>query len=209
MLPPTSWANDSLPRGPGAYAPRLYALVRFADLRLCLCAEASPLPSTVLYHSRFTIYDLLTMAKWTFEPGHTAAEFRARHMMVTYVRGHFKDVHGSLNFDPKNPEASSVEVTIDARKIWTGEPARDEHLRSADFLDAENFPEITFRGNEVSVMAENDYGVTGNFTIRGATNPLSLAVNFLGLWQTPWLKELAALFSRTRVGLVAKILLKN
>src|SRR5205823_14529266 len=83
-------------------------------------------PSPHLYHSRFTIYDLLTMAKWTFEPGHTAAEFRARHMMVTYVRGHFKDVHGSLNFDPNNPEASSVEVTIDARKIWTGEPARDD-----------------------------------------------------------------------------------
>src|SRR5881628_210213 len=86
--------------------------------------------SPSLYHSRFTIYDLLTMAKWTFEPGHTAAEFCARHMMVTNVRGHFKDVHGSLNFDPTNPAASSVEVTIDARKIWTGDPARDAHLRS-------------------------------------------------------------------------------
>jgi len=101
------------------------------------------------------------MAKWTFEPGHTAAEFCARHMMVTNVRGHFKDVHGSLNFDPTNPAASSVEVTIDARKIWTGEPARDDHLRSADFLDAENFPEITFRGNEVEVLGEVDYRVTG------------------------------------------------
>ncbi len=55
------------------------------------------------------------MVKWTFEPGHTAAEFRARHMMVTYVRGHFKDVHGSLEFDPENPRNSSVEVRIDAR----------------------------------------------------------------------------------------------
>src|SRR5947207_11094012 len=92
------------------------------------------------------------MAKWTFEPGHTAAEFCARHMMVTYVRGHFKNIHGSLNFDPTNPATSSVEVTIDARKIWTGEPARDEHLRSADFLDAENFPEISFRANQVEVI---------------------------------------------------------
>src|SRR5437016_11470483 len=107
--------------------------------------------SPSLYHSRFTIYDLPTMAKWTFEPGHTAAEFCARHMMVTYVRGHFKDVHGSLNFDPKNPAAGSVEVTIDARKIWTGEPARDAHLRSAEFLDAVNFPTITFRGNQLTV----------------------------------------------------------
>src|SRR5437667_21588 len=87
------------------------------------------------------------MAKWTFEPGHTAAGFTARHMMVTNVRGHFKDVHGSLVFDPEDPTKSSTEVTIDARKIWTGEPARDEHLRSADFLDVEKFPEITFRDN--------------------------------------------------------------
>jgi len=61
------------------------------------------------------------MAKWTFEPGHTAAEFSARHMMVTHVRGHFKDVHGTLNFDPENPADPSVEVVIDARKVWTGE----------------------------------------------------------------------------------------
>src|SRR5207249_7761935 len=126
------------------------------------------------------------MAKWTFEPGHTAAEFRARHMMVTYVRGHFKDVHGSLDFDPKNPEASSVEVTIDARKIWTGEPARDDHLRSADFLDAENFPEITFRGNEVSVMGENDYRVAGELTNRGTTRPATDHVQYLGQGQKPW-----------------------
>src|SRR5258708_20995206 len=106
------------------------------------------------------------MAKWTFEPGHTAAEFCARHMMVTYVRGHFKDVHGSLNFDPKNPAAASVEATIDARKIWTGEPARDEHLRSADFLDTENFPEITFSGRQVVVIGEVVYPLTCQLTIR-------------------------------------------
>src|SRR6266446_6505901 len=149
--------------------------VRIESSADCLLLTAfRTLPSTVLYHSRFTIYDLLTMAKWTFEPGHTAAEFSARHMMVTYVRGHFKDVHGSLNFDPKNPSASSVEVTIDARKIWTGEPARDAHLRSADFLDAEKFPEIAFRGHQVAVIGEVDYRVTGDLTIRGVTNPVEL-----------------------------------
>src|SRR5205085_7276808 len=92
-----------------------------------------------------------SMAKWVFEPGHTAAEFCARHMMVTYVRGHFKGVHGTLNFDSKSPGKSSAEVVIDAYKIWTGEPARDDHLRSADFLDVENFPEIRFRGDHVVV----------------------------------------------------------
>jgi polyisoprenoid-binding protein YceI len=66
------------------------------------------------------------MAKWTFEPGHTAAEFCARHMMVTYVRGCFKNVRGSLVFDPANPRDSSVEATIDAGGLWSGEPDRDE-----------------------------------------------------------------------------------
>lgn len=74
------------------------------------------------------------MAKWSFEPGHTAAEFFARHMMVSNVRGHFKDVHGTLSFDPKNPAGSSVEVVIDARKVWTGEESRDAHLRSVQIF---------------------------------------------------------------------------
>ena len=144
------------------------------------------------------------MAKWTFEPGHTAAEFRARHMMVTNVRGHFKDVHGSLVFDPEDPTKSSTEVTIDARKIWTGEPARDEHLRSADFLDAENFPEITFRGNQVAVIGEVDYRVTGELTIRGVTKPVELDVHYLGQWQTPWWEDGADKGPKTRAGFVAK-----
>ena len=144
------------------------------------------------------------MAKWTFEPGHTAAEFCARHMMVTYVRGHFKDVHGSLNFDPQDPSASSVEVTIDARKIWTGEPTRDDHLRSADFLDAEHFPEITFRGNQVEVIGEVDYRVTGELTIRGTTRPAVLDVHYLGQWETPWWEDGVNKGPKKRAGFVAK-----
>jgi polyisoprenoid-binding protein YceI len=144
------------------------------------------------------------MAKWTFEPGHTAAEFSARHMMVTHVRGHFKDVHGTLNFDPKNPAGSFVEVVIDARKIWTGEPARDTHLRSADFLDVQNFPEITFRGNQVDAIGEVDYRVTGDLTIRGVTRPVTLDVRYLGRWQTPWWEDGVDKGPNTRAGFVAK-----
>src|SRR5215470_1128892 len=113
------------------------------------------------------------MAKWVFEPGHTAAEFSVRHMMVTHVRGHFKNIHGSLEFDPANPAASSVEATIEAATIWTGEPARDEHLRSEDFLDVEKFPSITFRSSRVDLVGTNDYRVTGDLTIRGVTRPVS------------------------------------
>ena len=143
------------------------------------------------------------MAKWFFEPGHTAAGFCARHMMVTCVRGHFKDVHGTLDFDPENPSATSVEVTIDARGLWTGEPARDVHLRSADFLDVENHPTITFRGKGVELVGANEGKLRGELTIRGVTKPVTLDVRFLGQWQTPWWEDGADKGPRTRAGFVA------
>ena len=144
------------------------------------------------------------MSKWTFEPGHTAAEFSARHMMITNVRGHFKDVHGTLSFDPGNPGQSYVDVVIDARKIWSGEPARDDHLRSADFLDVENFPEIRFHGDQVAVIGEVDYRVTGNLMIRGITRPVTLDVHYLGQWQTPWWEDGVDKGPKTRAGFVAR-----
>lgn len=129
------------------------------------------------------------MARWTFEPGHTAAEFRARHMMVSYVRGAFKNVHGTLEFDPDSPRLSSVQATIEATGIWTGEPQRDAHLRSPDFLDVESFPQITFKGDHVELSGNHDYVVTGELTIRGVTRSVSLTVSYLGQWQTPWWEE--------------------
>jgi polyisoprenoid-binding protein YceI len=143
------------------------------------------------------------MAKWFFEPGHTAAEFRVRHMMVTWVRGHFKDVHGTMEFDPENPRATSVDVRIDARKIWTGEPDRDAHLKTADFLDAEKHPAITFRGHDVVLCGANLAKLTGDLTIRGATRPVTLDVHHLGQWQTPWWEGNVDKGPKTRAGFVA------
>ena len=140
------------------------------------------------------------MARWFFEPGHTAAEFCVRHMMVTYVRGHFKNIHGRLTFDPTSPQKSSVEVEIDARGLWTGEPDRDVHLRSADFLDVANHPSITFRSREVSLLGDHDYSVLGDLTIRGATRPCKLRVSYLGQWQTPWWEGGVDKGPKTRAG---------
>ena len=89
------------------------------------------------------------MATWILEPGHTEAEFRARHMMVTWVRGLFKDIHGRLELDWDRCLDATFEGEIDAAGLWTGEPQRDEHLRGADFFDVENHPKITFSGGVV------------------------------------------------------------
>jgi polyisoprenoid-binding protein YceI len=143
------------------------------------------------------------MAKWEFEPGHTAAEFRARHMMVTWVRGHFKDVHGTLDFDPENPRAASVEVTIDANRLWSGEPQRDEHLKSADFIDAANHPAITFRAKGAELRGADEACFRGDLTIRGVTKPVALDVRYLGQWQTPWWEDGVDKGPKTRAGFVA------
>ncbi len=126
------------------------------------------------------------MAKWFFEPGHTAAEFCVRHMMVTWVRGHFKEVHGSLEWDPEERSRLAVEVEIPTARIWTGVEERDNHLKSADFFDVENHPRITFRGSESELIGENDWRVMGDLTIRGVTRQMSLDVRYLGRWQTPY-----------------------
>lgn len=143
------------------------------------------------------------MARWFFEPGHTAAEFRARHMMVTWVRGHFKNVEGTLEFDPADPEASSVETSIDAASLWTGVQARDDHLRSDDFLGVEEHPRIDFRGSDVRLLTENEFVVAGDLTIRGVTRPTELQVRYLGTWETPWWEGDRNLGPRTRAGFLA------
>jgi len=143
------------------------------------------------------------MGRWVFEPGHTAAEFCVRHMMVTHVRGHFKNVHGTLEFDPADPEAAAVEATIDARGLWSGEPDRDAHLKSPDFLDVERFPELTFKSAAVQVLSANEAIVTGSLSIRGVTRPAKLDVHYLGQWQTPWWEDGIDKGPKTRAGFVA------
>lgn len=142
------------------------------------------------------------MTKWFFEPGHTAAEFSVRHMMVTYVRGHFKNVRGTLFFHPANPLSTSVEVMIDAAGLWTGEAERDAHLKSADFLDVEKHPKITFKGDQVDLTGATDAVLTGDLTIRGVTRRVPLRVHYLGQWQTPWWEDGVDKGPKTRAGFV-------
>jgi polyisoprenoid-binding protein YceI len=126
------------------------------------------------------------MSTWIFEPGHTEAEFRARHMMVTWVRGLFKDIHGQLELDWDQCLDATFQGEIDATRLWTGEPVRDEHLRSADFFDVENHPKITFRGRFTDRTAATTFKGEVELTLRGVTRTVPLDVHYLGEWKTPF-----------------------
>jgi polyisoprenoid-binding protein YceI len=126
------------------------------------------------------------MTTWMFEPGHTEIGFRARHMMVTWVRGLFKDVHGNLDFDWDDCLGTTFEGEIDATKIWTGEPDRDAHLRSPDFFDVENHPKISFEGRLVKRTGDIDFAATADVTIRGITRTVAFDVSYRGQWESPF-----------------------
>jgi polyisoprenoid-binding protein YceI len=127
---------------------------------------------------------------WIFEPGHTAAEFRARHMMVTWVRGLFKDIHGQLELDWDRCLETTFEGEIDATALWTGEPTRDAHLRSADFFDVENHPTIAFSGRFTERTGATTFNGQTDLTIRGIKRTVALDIRYLGEWTTPfWVGE--------------------
>lgn len=124
------------------------------------------------------------VGQWTIDPTHSTVAAVARHLMVTKVRGHFASFSGFINV-AENPEDSSVEVTIDAASITTGTEDRDNHLKSADFLDVENYPTLTFRSTSVEAVGEK-WTLTGNLTIRNITQPIVLDMEFLGVANDPW-----------------------
>ena len=143
------------------------------------------------------------MSTWIFEPGHTEAEFRARHMMVTWVRGLFKHVHGRLELDFDHCLEATFEGEIDATGIWTGEAQRDEHLRSADFLDVENHPRIRFSGRFSERPGATTFKGLVDLTIRGVTRTVPLDVHYMGEWLTPWWMDGESKGTLRRIGFEA------
>lgn len=117
----------------------------------------------------------LLAQKYTIDPSHTKAQFAVRHLMVSTVRGEFTKVQGWVEYDEKKPEAIRIEATIDAASINTGEPKRDEHLKSPDFFDVAKFPAITFRSKSARRTA-NGLAVTGDLTMHGVTKEIVLNV---------------------------------
>ena len=119
---------------------------------------------------------------WTLDPAHSSVTFTAKHMMITTVRGSMSILDFELDLDVENPEASSVRVKMDAASIDTGQEARDNHLRSEDFLKTDEFPTIDFVSTRIERDGTKERGkLHGDLTIRGTTRPVVLDAEFAGL----------------------------
>ncbi|MDY7233021.1 YceI family protein [Hyalangium rubrum] len=136
---------------------------------------------------------LALAAAWEIDPAHSGAQFSVKHMMVSNVKGEFGKLAGTFNIDEKDITKSTVDVTIDATTINTRNEQRDNHLRSPDFFDVKNHPNITFKSTKVEKGADGKLKVTGNLTLHGVTKPVVLDVE----GPTP---EVKSPFGDTRIG---------
>ncbi len=139
---------------------------------MSLVAEANTAPTT---H---------TWSAWHIDPRHSLAQFSVRHMMLSKVRGQFTGISGTIADAADDPKRSSVKAAIDVTTLITGDPQRDEHLRSPDFFDVANHPTMTFESRSISGSREQ-FKVTGDLTIRGQTREVTLDVTFNGLGTNP------------------------
>src|SRR5205085_11624358 len=122
---------------------------------------------------------------WTVDPMHTQVEFSAKHMGIMTVKGHFTGVQAAITFAEDDFSASSVEASITAGTLTTNDARRDAHLKSADFLDVEQFPTIAFRSTRIAHAAHDRYTMTGDLTIRDVTRPVTLEVVYSGQGKDP------------------------
>jgi polyisoprenoid-binding protein YceI len=113
---------------------------------------------------------------WNIDPVHSIAEFKVKHMMISYVKGHFSKVSGSLVMDESDLAKSRIEASIDAASIETRDAQRDAHLRSADFFDVEKFPTLSFKSGRISIVRDGELKVEGDLTIHGVTRKAVFAV---------------------------------
>jgi polyisoprenoid-binding protein YceI len=113
---------------------------------------------------------------WQIDPYHLQVEFATKHLGMMTVRGHFTEVQTSGTIDPDHPEDSSVEVTIQTASIQSNNASRDDDLRSANFLDVDHYPTITFKSTRIEPISPDRYTMSGELTIKDQTRPVTLQV---------------------------------
>ena len=127
------------------------------------------------------------LSTWKIDPSHSAAEFKVRHMMISFVKGKFSGRSGVLKLEENDYTHSVVEVSIPAASVSTVDEKLDAHLKEADFFDVQNFPTLTFKSTSIRSLGDRDYEVTGDLTIRGVTKSVILSVRDLSQpSKDPW-----------------------
>jgi polyisoprenoid-binding protein YceI len=129
--------------------------------------------------------DTLT-GNWTIDTSHSRVGFTARHAMVTKVRGAFHEFTGTANLNTDNPADSHIDLTIEVASVNTGNEQRDGHLRTNDFFDAETYPQIRFVSTNVERVDPENYRLTGDLTIKGVTNPVTVEFEHTGVATDPY-----------------------
>ncbi|MCH8940933.1 MAG: YceI family protein [Bacteroidetes bacterium] len=123
---------------------------------------------------------------WNIDPVHSKIGFRVRHLIISEVEGRFKSFEGSVTTDKEDFNGSKIVFSLDARSVLTDNTRRDNDLKSANFFDAEEYPEITFKSTSFEKVEGNKYKLEGNFTIKGITNHIIMDVIYGGTIKDPW-----------------------
>jgi len=125
------------------------------------------------------------MAQWQIDPYHTQIEFSAKHLGMMTVRGNFTDLSAVGDIYPDDSKRSKIQVTIQMGSIQTHNKVRDDDLRSSNFLDVETYPTATFTTTAIEPTGTDEFSVTGDLTIKGVTQPVTLAMARLGEFSDP------------------------
>ena len=129
------------------------------------------------------------MTTWNIDPTHSTVGFSVKHLMISTVRGRFSDYTATLNLDDATPANSALEVSISTASVDTRTEQRDNHLRSPDFFDVANHPELTFKSTNIQGDVNGTFTILGDLTIRGTTRPVTLNASFEGAGKDPWGNE--------------------
>ncbi len=129
--------------------------------------------------------------KWVNDPSHSELLFKVRHLMITNVKGEFRDFKVEVNSGDNDFSNAEINVTIDASSVFTNNNDRDVHLKSADFFDIENHKELTFKSTKFEKVNDSEFKLTGLLSIKGIENEVTLDVDFGGTMKDPWGNEKA------------------
>jgi polyisoprenoid-binding protein YceI len=132
-----------------------------------------------------------TTTKWTLDPGHSEVGFKVKHMMITNVSGSFEKFDAKVETSGTDFSTAKIEFTADIDSITTKNTDRDTHLKSADFFDAANHPQLKFISTRIDALDDDSYTIGGDLTIRGVTQPIKLKAELGGIGKDPWGNEKA------------------